>query len=719
MTCASCAMSVEKQLKGTPGIQEAVVNLADNSVRLTWDPEAIDSQGMKQSLGNMGYTLHIELANENNTKGMEHDMSLASRRRAWMAGALAFPVFVLGMFFMHAGAWAQWVSMALTLATMAWPGRHFYINAIKRARHGSANMDTLVALSTAIAFAYSAFNTAIPHIAHQYGMHAHVYFESAAVIVAFVLLGKYLEDRAKHRSGQAVRALLSLQPTEVTVVRNGQEMRVSIADIRPMDRVMVAAGGRIPVDGLVAAGTSYVDESMLTGEPMPVAKAKKDKVFAGTLNQLHPLTILAGAVGKETLLAQIVETVKKAQGSKAPVQRRADAIASVFVPVVLAISVLTVAIWLVMGGMDALPLAINSAIAVLVIACPCALGLATPTALMVGMGRAATAGILIKDAAQMEMAAHIRRVVLDKTGTLTEGHPELVDQVWWSTDTKEVLVAIEKKSEHPLARAVAEGLAKAGGLGSLPEVQAHTTLPGQGIEATVGGLTYLVGKPQWIGSKAGMPLLPQSGRDDETQTVVGFATGKSWLALLFLQDAPKPDAQEGIAALRRLGVEPHLLSGDRYENVAHLAKELGISKWKSNVLPSEKGAYIKDLQRDGATVAMVGDGINDAEALAQAQVGIAMARGTDIALEVAGMTLIHGKVGHVAAAISISKKTVKVIRQNLFWAFAYNVACIPIAAGILYPINGFLLDPMIAGAAMSFSSVSVVANSLRLKKAKI
>ncbi|MBI1183337.1 heavy metal translocating P-type ATPase [bacterium] len=714
MTCASCAASVESMLQSAGGVADAAVNFASNSVQVKWDETTISPTDFKQILKQIGYDLDLHTDRETQAKRNEEEW-IAARNRTFVAIALATPVFVLGMFFMHAGGWVHWVSMLLTAAVMAFPGRHFYTNAAKRARFGQANMDTLVALSTAIAFLYSAVNTVYPQFIQSYGIKAEVYFESAAVIIAFILLGKYFEEKAKHKSGEAIQQLMQLQPNEVTVIKNGLEERISIEDVKPFDRLLVKAGERIPVDGVVAAGSSFVDESMLSGEPVPVEKQKKSSVFAGTFNQSGLITVLAQKVGEGTVLSQIVEAVKKAQGSKAPVQKKADAIAAVFVPVVLVVAVLTFALWLLIGSLSYLPQAINSAVAVLVIACPCALGLATPTALMVGMGKAATSGILIKDATQLELAAKVNEVVFDKTGTLTLGKPQVSTQQWFAEDepNKSVFLALEKASGHPLSLPLIEAVNAAN-----VTLEQHQTVAGSGVWGLYGGQAFFAGKAEWIAEVAEIPKavqekLPLFAADE---TVVMFAKKNTLLAAIGLRDALKPDAKEAVAWLQNQQINCHMLSGDRPEVAQEIAKQLDIRHVKAGVLPTEKGAYLEQVKNnDKAVVAMLGDGINDAEALAKADVGVAMAQGTDIALDVAGITLMHGKLTDWVSAIKIARKTSRVINENLFWAFFYNVICIPVAAGLLYPFNGFLLSPMIAGAAMAFSSVTVVLNSLRIK----
>ncbi|MFY0672496.1 MAG: heavy metal translocating P-type ATPase [Bacteroidia bacterium] len=720
MTCASCASSVESWLQSNDAVDAAVVNFADASVRIKWEGATIDEEGLAKSLKQIGYEL-VTGEKAENFEAQEEDKLKRARNRMLLAVVLASPVFVLGMFFMHAGKWAEYVSMVLTLATMAFPGSMFYVNAVKRLRFRQTNMDTLVALSTAIAFVYSVLNTVYPQLIEGYGLKASVYYESAAVIIAFILLGKFFEERAKNQSGKAIQGLMSLQPKEVTAIVNGEEKRIPITDVKEFDRLVVKAGDRFPVDGIIAKGNTLVDESMISGEPEPIEKQKKDKVFSGTLNQSGLVTILAQKVGEETVLAQIIDAVKKAQGSKAPAQKKADKIASIFVPTVIAIAIVTVALWLIIGGMAYLPQAINSAVAVLVIACPCALGLATPTALMVGMGRAAQNGILIKDATQLERAGSIDKIVFDKTGTLTQSQPRVIESYILRDNLLYVVKALEEQSQHPLAAAITSFLDKADVDSNGVEFETHETVKGQGVKGMLNGQRYFVGKPEWVLTNAGFIAASKFLPNDFPQntTLVYAAKQDEFIGAFAIDDELKPESKNAVDLLRQLGIEAHILTGDRKENAQKVATQLGIQKVKAGVLPSEKGDYIKELSSQSSVVAMAGDGINDAEALALADVSFAMSKGTDIAMDVAGITLMHGKLTDIPLAIRLSKLTSKAINQNLFWAFFYNVICIPVAAGLLFPVNGFLLSPMIAGAAMAFSSVSVVLNSLRMKNASI
>lgn len=588
-------------------------------------------------------------------------------------------------------------------------------------------MDTLVALSTGIAFAFSAFNTIYPDFWHARGIHAHVYFEAAAVIIVFISLGKLLEERAKSNTSSAIKKLMGLQPKTVRAIIDGAEQEIPIATVQPGNILIVKPGEKIPVDGLVTSGSSYVDESMITGEPIAVEKKKGQQVFAGTVNQKGSFQFEAQKVGGDTILAQIIRMVQEAQGSKAPVQKLVDKIAGIFVPVVIGISILTFIAWMIFGGENAFTHALLTSVAVLVIACPCALGLATPTAIMVGVGKGAENNILIKDAESLETGHRVNAVILDKTGTITEGRPVVTELIWASnsgrTSTyKQILLAIEARSEHPLAEAVVAKMEEEGV--SRATIEQFESITGKGVRAILPDQSvYYVGNRKLIDENLITidEHLSQvaASLQESAKTVIYFADSRKVLAVLAIADKIKATSQQAIHTLQQRGIAVYMLTGDNEKTAAAVAKEVGISHYKAEVLPSEKAGFVKELQQEGKVVAMVGDGINDSHALAQADVSIAMGKGSDIAMDVAKMTLITSDLQSVPKALQLSRKTVLGIRQNLFWAFIYNLIGIPIAAGVLYPINGFLLDPMIAGAAMALSSVSVVGNSLRLKAARI
>lgn len=725
MTCAACASSVETILKNTGGVINANVNFANSMALVEYD-ESTNAEKLQKALQAVGYDL---ILNTENASQIQEDMQQQhyqdiKQRTIWSA-ILTLPVFILGMFFMD---WipGRWISMVLSTPILFWLGQSFFINAWKQAKHGKANMDTLVALSTGIAFLFSVFNTFFPDFWHARGIHPHVYYEAATVIITFITLGKLLEERAKSNTSSAIKKLMGLQPKTLKVILNGEEIEMPINQVEVGHTIVVRPGEKIPVDGKVISGNSYVDESMITGEPIPVQKSKGAEVFAGTVNQKGSFRFVAEKVGGETLLSQIIEMVQEAQGSKAPVQKLVDKIAGIFVPIVIIISIITFATWMFLGGEDAFTHALLTSVAVLVIACPCALGLATPTAIMVGIGKGAENNILIKDAQSLELGHRVNAIVLDKTGTITEGKP-LITNVHWineneSNHLSSILLAMETQSEHPLGEAVTNHL-KSEGV-KLSPIEKFDSITGQGVTAfDEKGEQYFIGNERLIVknkisiSEKAKNLLSQW--QSEAKTVILFANSREVVAVLAIADKIKATSKSAIQTLQQQNIEVYMLTGDNKQTAAEVAKQVNLQHFQAEVMPSDKANFIKKLQQQGKIVAMVGDGINDSHALAQADVSIAMGKGSDIAMDVAKMTLITSDLQAIPKALNLSKKTVIGIRQNLFWAFIYNIIGIPIAAGLLYPINGFLLDPMIAGAAMALSSVSVVSNSLRLKRAKI
>lgn len=727
MSCSACASSVESTLKTATGVQDAGVNFANETAWAEYDETQTNPMQLQEALRSVGYDIII---NVEDPSKVQSDLQLQhykeTRQRTIWASALAFPVFLIGMFFMDI-PYANWISMVLTMPVLFWFGRSFFINAWRQARHGKANMDTLVALSTGIAFLFSVFNTLYPEFWHSRGIHPHVYFEAAAVIIAFILLGKLLEERAKSNTSSAIKKLMGLQPNTVRVLENGQEKEVPIAEVQKDTTIVLRPGERIPVDGLILSGSSYVDESMITGEPLPVRKEKDDKLFAGTINQKGSLQFKAEKVGSETLLAHIIKMVGEAQGSKAPVQKLVDKVAGIFVPVVMSISILTFIAWMIFGGEDAFTHALLTSITVLVIACPCALGLATPTAIMVGVGKGAENNILIKDAESLEIGHKVNALVLDKTGTITEGRPRVTEVVWsaLSEGDKEqvsnILYSLEMHSEHPLAEALVAYL-KDKGASAIP-YDSFESLTARGVRASFLGENYFAGNRQLINEQQIHIDLFLEDRakalQDQASTVIYFADEDNVLALIAISDKVKAGSKKAIQTLKEMGIDVYMLTGDNKQTAAAVAREVGLGHFEAEMLPSGKADFVKNLQNKGKVVAMVGDGINDSHALAQADVSIAMGRGSDIAMDVAKITLITSDLQSIPKALQLSRKTVQTIHQNLFWAFIYNIIGIPLAAGVLYAYNGFLLDPMIAGAAMALSSVSVVSNSLRLKTAKL
>lgn len=699
MSCAACAVSVASMLNSVSGVKTAAVNYANQTALVEYDRDKVTADELRASVRSVGYDLVIAAENrEQVQEEAQKNQYNALRKRTIAALLLSAPVVAIGMFFMDI-PYANYIMMILATPVVFYIGRGFFVNAWKQARFGKANMDTLVALSTGTAWLFSVFNTLDPAYWHQRGLHAHVYFEAAAVVIAFILLGKMLEEKAKSNTSSALKKLMGLQPKTVTVESKGE---VPLSMVMVDDIVLVKPGERIPVDGALITGTSYVDESMISGEPVPVLKEKDARVFAGTINQQGSFRFKAEKVGADTVLAQIIKMVQEAQGSKAPVQQLVDKIAGIFVPVVIGLALLTFGIWMVLGSDNAFTHGLLAAVTVLVIACPCALGLATPTAIMVGVGKGADNNILIRDAESLELAHKVNAMILDKTGTITEGKPAVSDAQFMPAADQSVLLAMELQSEHPLATAVVkylEGIQAA-------KLDTIESITGKGIRATYNGVQYLAGN-------AG--LLAEHGIQHTEDATIYFAAGKTIAGIISITDKIKPSSAKAISALQEQGIAVYMLTGDNEQTAATVAKEVGITHYKAGVLPADKAAFVKELQQQGRVVAMVGDGINDSQALAQADLSIAMGKGSDIAMDVAKMTLITSDLNSIPKALQLSRKTVRTIRQNLFWAFIYNLIGIPLAAGILYPVNGFLLDPMIAGAAMALSSVSVVSNSLRLK----
>jgi len=727
MSCASCAASVETTLNEEPGVINAAVNYANSSASVEYAPNVADIQHFKKSVQSSGYDLIIE-NNETVTDELEkqkksHYQQL--RKRTILSIIFSVPIVLIGMVFMNV-PYADFIMWALATPVVFIFGKQFFINAFKQAKHRSVNMDTLVALSTGIAYLFSVFNTLYPQFWTSRGLEAHVYFEAAAVIISFILLGKMMEEKAKSNTSSAIKKLIGLQPkTVVKINKDGSEIVIKIAEVNAGDQLLVKPGDKIPVDGLVISGNSFVDESMISGEPVPLEKKKDDGVFAGTINQKGSFVFKATKVGSDTLLAHIIKMVEEAQGSKAPVQKLVDKIAGIFVPVVIAVAIISFIAWIIFGGVNGPTYGLLAMITVLVIACPCALGLATPTAIMVGVGRGAENGILIRDAESLEQAKNINAIILDKTGTITEGKPQVVEIVWKKDENIEelssLLFSLESQSEHPLADAITQYFQSRNI--SRKKLSKFESLTGSGVSAIFNDKKYFAGSYKLMQEKQiSIPDELKSKTEKwlkDSFTVIWFADEKNALNAVAIADKIKPTSKEAILQLQEMGIEVYMITGDNKKTAAAVAKNVGIKNFMAEVLPDAKAGFVKELQQQGKKVAMVGDGINDSQALALADVSIAMGKGTDIAMDVAKMTLISSDLNHIPKAIQLSKQTVKVIHQNLFWAFIYNVIGIPIAAGILFPFTGFLLNPMIAGAAMALSSVSVVSNSLLLKRKKI
>lgn len=751
MSCASCSAHVGKALRSVEGVVEVNVNLPMNRATVKFDDAACTAQQLQQSVERMGFELiidqtddeetHIfadeEVASEKNSANelnqtipntsnkkstskkcvANHNEALKQmQRNAWGALAIAIPLLVLGIIpHLFAG---QEVASCFLAAFSLWKyGRLFYTPAWKLLKHGTSNMDTLVALSISVSFIYSFCNLFFPQWFISHGMQPHLYFDSVGVITAFILLGRMLEARAKHRTTNSIRKLMQLQPKQVVCVfPNGKEVTKHVNDVKTGDVLLARPGDRIAVDGEVITGASNVDESSLSGEPIPVEKNIGDKVMAGTINKNGTLHYRAKKRATDTLLAQIVRMVQEAQGSKVPVQALVDRIAAVFVPTIIGISLITLIAWILLDSANGLTHGLIAMVSVLVIACPCSLGLATPTAIIVGIGRGASSGILIKDATCLEVAEKINAVVLDKTGTITVGHPE-VKASWFESDSeskwRNILLSLERQSEHPLAEAVCTFLKDE----TTCKVENFTALPGNGVSGCIDGCTYYVGSLKWMQEKNITLTATQhqfaNNYTHQACSLVALTDGTKILALLALTDEVKSTSATAIKQLKALGIETYMLTGDNAQTAAVVASEVGIDHYVAHTLPADKANFVKQLQAEGKKVAMVGDGINDSAALAVADLSIAMGRGSDIAIDTAMLTLLTSDLLRLPQAIRLSARTVRTIRQNLFWAFFYNVVSVPIATGVLYPICGFMLSPMIAGAAMALSSVSVVTNSLR------
>ena len=723
MSCAACAANVERTLKKQPGVVNATVNYASAVASVEYTADRSSPEMLKKAVMDAGYDLLVS-RDENTGEEVENirsSMYESLKIRTILAAAFSLPVLVLGMFFPDI-PFADYVMWALATPVVFWLGRGFFINAWKQLKHRTANMDTLVAASTGIAYLFSVFNVLFPEFWLSRGITPHVYFEASSVIIAFILLGRLLEERAKDNTSGAARTVAIADGPDGTSFRE-----VPISAVRPGDTVVVRPGERVAVDGTVTEGSSYVDESMLSGEPVPVAKLAGAKVYAGTMNGSGSFRFRADKTGGDTVLAKIISMVQNAQGSKAPVQKLVDKVAAVFVPVIMGIALLSFILWVILDPHDGFTHGLLALVTVLVIACPCALGLATPTAIMVGIGKGAECGILVKDAESIETAMKIDTVVLDKTGTLTEGKPEVVKIVFSDETAPEtsrtrlpgILYSMEKLSEHPLAEAVARHLDGSGEV----KIEDFENIAGAGVTGVCGGETYYAGNRKLLennGIYIPSDLDAQAaGMSGAAYSTVWFSDGRQALCVAAVTDRIKETSAGAVKALRKRGIDVWMLTGDNEQTAAAVAEQVGIRHFKAGILPQEKASFVRELQEKGRKVAMAGDGINDSAALAQADLGIAMGSGSDIAMDVAGMTIISSDLAKIPEALQLSDCTVRTIRQNLFWAFIYNMIGVPIAAGLLYPVNGFLLNPMIAGAAMAFSSVSVVGNSLRLKRRKI
>ncbi len=708
MGCAACATRIEKALAAQEGVASAAVNFAARTATVEYDPSVVTPEQLRDTVRDAGYDLVIDTEDsaEDELEAVRAAKFQDLKRRTVWAIVLAVPLVIIGMFFMHM-PYADPIMCVLATPVVFWLGRGFFVDAWEQLRHRTVNMNTLVALSTGIAWTFSMFNMLFPKFWIERGVSPHVWFEASAVIIAFILLGRLLEERAKGNTSSAIKKLMGLRPKTVFVEGRGE---IPIEQVRVDDVIMVRPGEKIAVDGVVTEGSSYVDESMLSGEPVAVLKEADAKVYAGTINQKGSFRFRAFKVGSDTMLAQIIRMIQDAQGSKVPVQKLVDRVASIFVPTIIGIAIVSFVLWLVFDPANGFTHGLLSLVTVLIIACPCALGLATPTAIMVGIGKGAEHGILIKDAESLEIAKKVDAVVLDKTGTITEGKPMVTDIVWVDGDDSSASIfhALEQHSEHPLAEAIVNHL------GGVPAVQIEhfESLTGRGVKGTVHGKTWFAGSAALM-CEMGVEL------PEGPERQVYFADSERVHAVAAITDKIKDSSPAAIEKLRHDGIEVWMLTGDSESTARSVATSVGVDHFRAGVLPGDKAGFVKELQARGKVVAMVGDGINDSAALAQADLGIAMGGGSDIAMDAAQVTIISSDLAKIPEAIRLSRLTVRTIRQNLFWAFVYNLIGVPIAAGVLYPFTGFLLDPMIAGAAMALSSVSVVTNSLRLRTKKV
>jgi Cu2+-exporting ATPase/Cu+-exporting ATPase len=742
MHCASCASIITKKLSAMPHVKSVSVNYGNEKAKINYDDAHISIDSMNDEISKLGYSF----VSENNQAKSGHDHALMKadeldelRNKTSFIIPVTITVFALMMWDILARttAWMpnlpipmalfNTISMAVATVALFWVGKPYLLGVTRFIRHRVANMDTLIGLGTLVAYTYSILITLLPSLGTLLRVPEYTYFDVTIVVIGFITLGKYLEARSKKKTGDAIEKLLNLQAKTALVIRNGKEMEVKIDEVVHGDRIIIKPGSKIPVDGLVLEGSSFVDESMVTGEPIAVEKKIGDSVVAGTINTSGSFIFEAKKVGKETLLSQIIKMVEDAQGSKAPIEALADKISGIFVPIVLIIAFVSLIIWLTIGSQfigfsQSMSLGILSFVSILVIACPCALGLATPTAIIVGVGKGARNGILIKDAASLEHLHKVDTVVVDKTGTITIGKPTVVNihnkSKLSDDDFIRIIATLESKSEHPIAHAVTQ-YAQSKNI-SLSNTSSFSIIQGKGLKGIVDGTEYFIGNAQLMGElKISFDRNQLEQYTSEGKTPVLISTEDNFLGFVMVADEVKKESKDAVASLHKLGIKVVMLTGDDEKAAKYIASQVGIDEVIAHVLPQDKMDKIKALQAQGKIVAMAGDGVNDAPALAQANVGIAMGTGTDVAIESAGITLLHGDISKLVKAIKLSKITMRGIKQNLFWAFIYNIVGIPLAAGLFYPIFGWLLNPIFAGFAMAMSSVSVVSNSLRIKAKKL
>jgi len=726
MHCASCASNIQRKLRKTDGIAEATVNYANEQATVNFDESKVKKNDIAKAVSDVGYMAHIDVDADADIAEKNRTAEIADLKQKLVASGILSAILMLSMvpglpMWLH-NPWLLWL---LATPVQFWAGKRFYQGAWSGFKNFSANMDTLVAMGTSAAYFFSAFVVLFQDWLTSQGVAMHVYFEASTAIITFILLGKFLEIRAKAKTSSAIKELLGLQAKSARVKKDGQWVEVPLEEVQVGDVLLVKPGEKVPVDGIVIEGESSIDESMVTGESLPVTKENGDGVIGSTINQSGSIQVEATKVGSDTMLATIIKLVQQAQGSRPPIQALVDTISSYFVPAVIVLSLVTFGSWWVFGPESRLLMSLVSMINVLIIACPCALGLATPTSLMVGIGRGAQSGILIKDAQALEIAGKVKAIAFDKTGTLTNGKPEVQQSEYVDGFSKKqvdaAILAVESLSHHPLAQALVSFVST-----NKQKVMSATQFKdhaGKGVSATVGKDAVLIGTLSFLNSqKIAIDSSLESTASDwqkKAQSVAHVAINGKHAAVYGIADGVKESSKSVVSALQKMGITPVMVTGDNKQTAQAIAKQLGIKEVRSEVLPADKEQLIHELRKDHGVVAMVGDGINDAPALAAADVSIAMGGGTDVAIESAGVTLLRSDIGLVPTALDLSKKTMTNIKQNLFWAFAYNVVLIPVAMGILYPFTGLVLNPMLAGAAMAFSSVSVVSNALRLRSTKL